>query len=224
MFRSHPNISKESQYSFNKFCLLGLASDDLKRQFKIDINLDVNPRRYDFFNTGCWYAPEKEKNILEKPLFYIQNEPSFHKKWDKYISPQRKAIVANLQALKKIIFICKNNHIVLKTFITPHNHNMLNEIYFNDYIAFISALSSITNYWDFSGYNSVTTNNENYYEYSHYRPKVSELIAGRIFYDTNLSIPSDFGVFVTQKMLKQHLSDLKRQREDYIRKEQNGSL
>ena len=54
--------------------------------------------------------------------------------------------------------------------------------------------------------------NCNYYEFSHYRPKVGKLIATRIFNEaSNKNIPDDFGTLVTKENIDIHIEKLKSQ-------------
>ena len=84
--------------------------------------------------------------------------------------------------------------------------------------------------WDFSGYNSITTEEvppvgdiktpmHNYYDSSHYTPDIGRLVLDRIF---NLEVPGrkvpdDFGVLMTSKNIEEHLADIRRQHEQYSR-------
>jgi hypothetical protein len=77
--------------------------------------------------------------------------------------------------------------------------------------AFKKQLSEVTDYFDFSGINSITSNNYYYYETSHYRYVVADMILARIFNDPPVSLPSDFGVLVTRANLEAHLQNLRSQ-------------
>lgn len=212
--RAHPEIEQEHLYQFLKRYLLSFSYEDLSRQIKSDLGIEISPRNSDFFRTGCWYADKEEKNLLKDPKEYVRNEPSFHKKLE-LIHTNETAVNNNLNALRQIVASCRKNNIELIVFITPHNHVMQDIINFEDYQNFLTQIVEITDYWDFSGYDSITNDDTNYYEYSHYRPKVASLIAERVFNDTNLSIPTDFGVYVTKETIQKHLRDLKIQRIDY---------
>jgi hypothetical protein len=59
--------------------------------------------------------------------------------------------------------------------------------------------------------NSITTNNYYYHETSHYRLEVGALILARIFNDSSVKVPDNFGVLVTKGNIDQHLADLKAQ-------------
>jgi len=65
------------------------------------------------------------------------------------------------------------------------------------FLMFKEKLAGITDYWDFSGFNSITTNNYYYYETSHYRPLVGHMVTCRITGCANIKVPADFGVLIT---------------------------
>jgi len=77
--------------------------------------------------------------------------------------------------------------------------------------------------WDFSGYNSITTEPlppagdmaarmKYYYESSHYTPAAGQLVIGRIYAgETSLSVPDDFGVLLNSGNLDQHLAGIRHQ-------------
>jgi hypothetical protein len=84
-----------------------------------------------------------------------------------------------------------------------------------DYLDFIRQLADIWPFWDFSGYNSVTADDRNYYEWSHYRVTVAKYILARVFNDPSVAVPDDFGVFVTKDNIEAHLSELNENIEVY---------
>jgi len=215
LYRFAPPIGEGTTWSFYRDYLMSFPFADLQRQIKTDLKKEKHSVRYDFEKTGRWYFDQKEKTLQENPEEYIKNELSFHKRSSKKLLASNAVLSSNLQALKEITELCQKNHIELVVFITPHNHVMLESIDFNAYQNFLLQLSEITPYWDFSGYNSVTLNNQNYYEHSHYRPHVGEWIAEKLFTTSSLSQPEDFGFFVTKDTIKDHLNQLKHQYESY---------
>lgn len=78
-------------------------------------------------------------------------------------------------------------------------------------------LSSITDFYDFSGFNYITTNNINYYDDSHYRYFVGDIIIKRIFNRNNINIPDDFGVLITVKNVEQQNKKQKMELEKYLK-------
>lgn len=168
-----------------------------------------NDAEYDI-KTGVWSRPSKDLRVEADCSQYIKSEPEFNT----HIKPsmQNKATDKNMKSLELLVDICKKNKISLIVFVTPHNHNYLDNVYESEYYVFLKKLSAVTNYWDFSGYNSVTTNDCNYYESSHYRSKIGNLIAARIFDDKNISVPRDFGVYVTRQDVESHITNLREER------------
>lgn len=215
LYRFAPPIGEGKNWEFYRDYLMSFPFADLQRQIKADFKKEAHSVRYDFEQTGRWYFDQKEKALQENPEAYIKNELSFHKKASKKLHASQRALTSNLHALEEIRELCQKNNIELIVFVAPHNHVMLESIDFDTYQNFLSNLAEITPYWDFSGYNNVTLNNQNYYEHSHYRPHVGEWIAEKIFTPVSSSLPQDFGFFVTKDTIKHHLNQLKKHYETY---------
>ncbi|MBA5687280.1 hypothetical protein [Rugamonas apoptosis] len=79
--------------------------------------------------------------------------------------------------------------------------------------------------YDFSGFNSVTTEAipqatrheymANYWEPSHYRVNVGRMVLGRMFGDAATAIPDDFGLELTPAAMPAHLAAMRAGRERY---------
>lgn len=197
--RKHPDISKISYPKFYSEYLLVMPFLNFKE--KISRNLSPNYEKQviqDINGTGMWIVTGKEKAIEKNPHKYALNEPSFHLKtlniWKKNTNTYKKM----LKALQKIVLLSKQNNINLILYTTPYNHAMLNCFQIDDVIQYLGDISKIHNYYFFADYNNVTLNNENYYESGHFRGKVGELIAARIFNDPQKNVPSNFGIYITQ--------------------------
>jgi len=102
-----------------------------------------------------------------------------------------------LRDIAEIVRLSEKHRFNLYIFINP-----IHKLYYVQhspyvFLMFKEKLAGITGYWDFSGFNSVTTDNYYYYETSHYRPLVGGMITCRITGCTNVEVPKDFGVFIT---------------------------
>jgi hypothetical protein len=77
---------------------------------------------------------------------------------------------------------------------------------------FKKRLAQITDFYDFSGINSITKDPFNYYETSHYRVFIGEMMLARMFEnDKNITVPEDFGDLVTKSNIDIHIKKLKSQ-------------
>jgi len=200
--KMHPYVLNQSIILFYFKYLSGFFP--LNTKGKIELN--YNGTDYEKYNIeqGYWTKKIKEKKIERNCQKFVDSEPTFQRK--AYRTVGLFNINKILSGLEEIKELCLQNNIKLYVFTTPHHQKMMDSFIVDDYLYFLKEISKITSFYDFSGYNSVTMNNCNYYEISHYRPKISDMIAARIFKGTNLTLNPDFGVYVTRynvdKLLK----------------------
>jgi hypothetical protein len=207
----HPYVLDQSLYSYYISYLTGFFPFNIRG--KIELNIKRDDITTYSLETGSWSKPIKEKKIQENPLKFISEESSFHIKNARLIKNSSK--LKNLKALSEIVNLSKKNNINLIVFTTPYNKNMMDNFILNDYFDFLKEISTVINFYDFTGYNSITLNNTNYYEPSHYRENVGRLIAAKIFNDKSIDVPKDFGVLVTKDNINEHLENLRKQVNDY---------
>lgn len=86
-------------------------------------------------------------------------------------------------------------------------------------IAFLAAQHRVP-LWDFSGYNSVTTEKVEspmkfYWDSSHFTELVSDWIIKRMFHE-DAGVPEDFGVLLTPGNIESHLESIRLDREKYV--------
>jgi hypothetical protein len=205
--RLHPYVEDKSLLLFYFDYLSGFFPFNIKN--KIAQNFHYTYETIHNLETGIWATPSNEKKISENCEEYVKNQKSFHTKNRrilKYLT--KKEFIPDL---KEIVHLCQTHQIKLYIFMMPHNQIMMDSFVLDDYLHYLEDIANITDFYDFSGYNSITTNNCNYYERSHYRPKVGELIAARIFNDNNITIPEDFGQLVNKNNIKNHLKQRKKE-------------
>lgn len=206
--RHHPHVTHSSK---SIYYLSYLSVLPIKRVIeKIKVNYfggHKNYLRYDLTHSGRWYVDYLEEQIKADPEKYITDQPSFNQKHKR--GSKGTKIIDNLNALKRIKELADKHHINIIAYVAPHNHNMMNTFDQESYLFYLEEISKITNYWDFSGYNSISLNNHNYYEHSHYRDIVAEMIIAKIFNNSSQYVPNDFGYYVTAKNVQLYLHEKK---------------
>lgn len=185
--------------SFQPLSIIGKIKKNFQEESQIEYFLET---------TGSYTKSKLEQRIIKNCEQYVKAEATFHINNTRFSSGVH--IKKSLDAIKEIVRLSNENNIKLYIFTTPHNKNMMDTYKVNDYLNFIRGISKITNFYDFSGYNSITNNNCNYYEHSHYRPLVGKLISARIFEDKNIHIPEDFGIYITRDTIDEHLLNLQK--------------
>jgi len=120
-----------------------------------------------------------------------------------------------LNFLKDMVKLCQDNNINLKVFTTAiyvSQLQILEDINKMDiYYKWKKELAKITSYWDFMYPNTITKNSDNYIDPSHIRQEKGYLYFARLFDDTNVNVPTDFGRYVTKDNADEHLDYLKEQ-------------
>lgn len=166
---------------------------------KINNNLENEKTKRYQLHKGTWTLDKKELELKRNCQEYVERVSTFNIKNRR--TKTYTTVKPAMKSLKKIIDLCAVNNIKLYVFTTPHNQNKMDTFILDDYENYIRDISKITDFYDFTPYSSVSKNNCNYYEMSHYRPQVARLIAGRIFKDKSIKVPNDFGKFIKKGSL-----------------------
>ncbi|MBD2294028.1 hypothetical protein H6G06_11125 [Anabaena sphaerica FACHB-251] len=128
---------------------------------------------------------------------------------------------------RQIINLCQERNIKLIVFISPSHATQWEAIRvtgqwptFESWKEKIVQLSPV---WDFSGYNSITTEaiNDmmvNYVDNSHYTTRVGNLLINRIFGYKENELPADFGILVNKDNIEYHLAKIRADREEWLKK------
>lgn len=108
---------------------------------------------------------------------------------------------ASLDAIRETVRLCEENGIELTFFTNPLYYSLFAEaVCDNYYFYFLEKLAEITPFYNFSGFNDVTTDTSFYIEESHYSAEASDLVIDGICLgntDENL-LSQGFGVYVTE--------------------------
>jgi hypothetical protein len=128
-----------------------------------------------------------------------------------YSLPFKYGIDNALADIQSIINICGKNNIKLILFTNPLHKLTYEKAVEHGYIDFLIRLSEITNFYNFSGINDITANNDNYLETSHYKLTVGDLIIDTIFnHKTDAELLSQgFGFYVTEETKAEFFNLLK---------------
>ncbi len=198
----HPSVLKQSNISYYMRYLKKLAPKAVLG--KIHKNIFMNsPNQLDI-EKGVYRWNQQEKEIMVNHEKYILTEDSLHtNKVNRYLKISGESI----DAISRFIKLCDTNNINLTIIILPQNYNVMNILAEAEYFSFLINLSKITQYWNFSGYHSLSTENKYFYDYQHFRPLIAEMIFDRI-YNKNSTLPMDFGFLINQQTVIPHTIEL----------------
>lgn len=152
-----------------------------------------------------------DKGINSSIKDYFKKDTGVYKKY--------KFSYKYLKYFKKTIDYCRNNNIKVLVYIPPmysdHFDALSSVEYYDEFELFKKELVQITNYIDFTGHNTITTNKNNYWDSSHLRTELTEIVMAKLFNDVSKEIPSNFGVMVSKENISTHLLNLRKQIKPY---------
>jgi hypothetical protein len=178
------------------FDYLFLKPDLELRKIQAKRKEDKNQSFYDIYESGMpdvlfrdtWIENLKEKHCQNKKFNYPATTFYHKPRIDKAI-----------KEISDIIKLCKKEDIELVFYIGPMHATTYLNLEITQYTEFITKLAEMTSFYDFSGINRITTDNYFYYETSHFRPLIGDLIMESILTDDF----DDFGQFVTENNIEQ---------------------
>lgn len=112
--------------------------------------------------------------------------------------------------LRYIRELCEEYDINLIVFSNPIYYTTYQHSRVYGYDVYLSWLANEVDFYNFSGVNNVTINNDNYIETSHYNMEVGDMIIDRIFYgETDETLESQgFGYYTTKDNVDELMSRL----------------
>ncbi len=125
-----------------------------------------------------------------------------------------------LHRLQRITSICEQKNIKPNLFIHPSHGLQWEGIRvagrWEEFEDWKKELVKISPVWDFSGYNSITStppyNYDLYFDQSHYRKRVGNLVLNRMLNIHEGSGPEDFGYLITTDNIDQHMQRIREER------------
>lgn len=157
---------------------------------------------YDIYDSGRPLHPWADDRIEEDTEAHMNSSV-----FSKGMSYSGNRIKQTIQEIKEIKDIAESHNIEMIVFINPINLVTYRANNLDEFDEFKRELADVTSFYDFSGANAITGNNYYYYETSHYRPMVGDMIVKRIF-----EMPKEgnegFGTWVTKANVEAHLKKL----------------
>ncbi len=155
---------------------------------------------YDMYDSGREICPNCDKEIesdIEKHIHDPKFQKPYHYDGD--------STARTLESLRALVSLAREKNIALTVFVNPIHQTTYLDTDLPLFFSFKQKLAGITDYYDFSGLNTITTNNYYYYEASHFRERVGDMMLKRMFGYPEVTVPSDFGVLVTSRNAGEHI-------------------
>lgn len=211
LVQDHPKVTGESwrsfyfKYSlFQPTSLINCIKENLRKEEVYVFDISTGQIQLPYNNYLMKKDPEKY--LKEKFIYPIK------------IKETVKANENGIEEIKKIADILAKNKIDVTVIINPNNHHNSGRWESESYTKWLKRIVEIFGeVWDFSGFNSITTNDRLYYEPNHFNNYVGDLVLSRVFNNKTIvkQIPEDFGFRIIKDNLDIHMQRIKEEYNQY---------
>ena len=204
-----------------------LSMDALNASVSTIKSTGKNPVMID--NKGMFYV-KAGKNYLHTAFLNMEklylNYVYLSGKKREYAFTDSTSGKSSLEEFRKLVIFGRDNGIDVHYFISPPHAQQLEVIrvlglwplfeqWKREIMAILEEEGVGNPLWDFSGYNSVTTDDisqpgDHYYRDStHYNSRTGDLVLSRIFHLQDKQVPEDFGVILKPGNIEEHLLSIR---------------
>ncbi len=149
----------------------------------------------ELYNSGVSIAVNVD-DWINTNLDVHKSDPKFKRaSWNNNEYNER--IDGVIDELSEIVSICNENGISLKLFINPMFVTTYMRQDKEEFFEFLRKLSSVSEFYDFSGVNKITTDPYYYYESSHFRPLLGYKIIDVLANNLNKTDVKEFGKLIS---------------------------
>lgn len=157
--KAHPLATQTSWLEFYKFYFFRLPTRHDQAQFIKKLTHPDQTITMDITDQDQFYSS------------FLNRMPNFRSDDPIYLKPTHysgNTLSDTLEDIRAIVALCKQHRIELTVFINPIHHTTYQDTNKQLLYQFKRSLAAITPYYDFSGPNSITQNNRNFVDTSHY--------------------------------------------------------
>ena len=167
----------------------------------------ILPQTFDVFDeqTGCYDKRVRDAEPIGSEEAYLQSYPVFTDYPRQSLSlPHTEDCMRSVAAIRDM---CEAAGVNLVVVAGPVYAEYLKNYQTEDIARFYQALAAVTPFWDFSS-SSVSCEPRYFYDGTHFRNNVGEMMCARIAGRTDLWMPDDFGTYVTTDTPASYFTDV----------------
>lgn len=162
------------------------------------------PKQMNIFDpyTGVYNKIIRDREPIGSLSDFLDVYPDFNKPLAKSSMISMDKTVA---AIKHIKELCDAKDINFMLIVSPIYYNELQIYQENQLKEYWGKLASVTDFWDFSGYTSISYEPRYFYDQYHFRNSVGEMALAYIFNDKSIYIAPGFGHHTTKENVSEYV-------------------
>ena len=167
----------------------------------------ILPQTFDVFDerTGCYDKRVRDAEPIGSAERYLESYPVFADYPHQTLSlPYTEPCMQSVAAIRAM---CEEAGVNLTVVAGPVYAAYLKNYQTEEIAAFYRSLAQVTPFWDFSS-SSVSCEMRYFYDGTHFRNNVGEMMCARMTGRTDLWLPDDFGTYVTADTPEEYFTDV----------------
>ena len=167
----------------------------------------ILPQTFDVFDerTGCYDKRVRDAEPIGSAERYLESYPVFADYPHQTLSlPYTEPCMQSVAAIRAM---CEEAGVNLTVVAGPVYAAYLKNYQTEDIAAFYRSLAQVPPFWDFSS-SSVSCEMRYFYDGTHFRNNVGEMMCARMTGRTDLWLPDDFGTYVTADTPEEYFTDV----------------
>lgn len=166
----------------------------------------------EYYSKG-WIAhlDDADRAIEDDPQAHVQKPTFDHGKWGEYFKYRGDEAI---KELKVLVDFCNENGIKTTVCVCPLYKETYLKSVENGYLDYLAQIAEVTPFYSFTGLNSITENPYYFYENSHYRRMVGDMMIDTIYNANSELADEGFGVYVDSGNSNLYINALKAQSEN----------
>lgn len=173
---------------------------------------EFDPMAYATFvpETGSYNKSVRDAEALGTLEEFLAKYPDFNEPLWKL---EGTAIDDNVSALKRIKEYVEGKGISFTFVAAPTYYLEMDRYATEDIQKLWRGIASVTDFWDFTGYNSLSYDARNFYDKMHYRNTLGDMMVRKMFSDETIPV-DDFGHYTTSGNVEERLTSMLSRRVD----------
>ncbi|RJE90228.1 polysaccharide deacetylase family protein [Paenibacillus sp. 1011MAR3C5] len=151
--------------------------------------------------TGVYNKVKRDAEKVDDLEAYMQANKSAFAPFGKL---EASALDKNVEALSRMKAYVESHGATFRLITGATSEQELLSYDMEELKTYWTKLADVTDFWDFSGYTTISGDPRYFYDTMHYRNTLGSMMLGYIFQDDSVYVPSEFGHYTTKDNVAEH--------------------
>jgi peptidoglycan/xylan/chitin deacetylase (PgdA/CDA1 family) len=193
----HAKVDGSAIFPFYlKYLFLNPEYSKSKIESYLDRSYLISPDEVFVAQTGTYNKSKRDAERIPPLTAYLRENPNFTSATWYNTIPDADLCV---QSIKRIKALCEDNGISFTLIACPVYEKELRCYNSEELLAYYKKIAEVTDFWNFSGYTDITYEPRYFYDSMHFRNCVGDMMLSKMFNDSSVYVPENFGDYITSE-------------------------